>query len=85
MDLANRARKLEFNITVTTLDIKMDRCNNNLIMVQRRDCVDERVYQKIIMPFLEPIVYPSEWNKNNIEETIYIRNILRSCGQENRK
>jgi hypothetical protein len=39
--------------------------------------IDKRTaYQKIIVPFLEPVVYPPERNKCEIEETIHIRDIL---------
>lgn len=38
-----------------------------------------KTYQKIVVPFLEPIVYPPKRNKDYIEQTIYISNILGSC------
>lgn len=40
---------------------------------------NHKAYQKIIMPFLEPIVYPPKRNKYDIEQTVYIWNVLRPC------
>lgn len=41
-----------------------------------------KAYQEVVMPFLEPIVYPTKRNKGNIKETIYIWNILRSWSEK---
>lgn len=42
----------------------------------------DRAYQKIIMPFLEPIIDPSERNKDEVEQTIHIWNILWPLGMK---
>lgn len=41
-----------------------------------------KTHQKIVMPFFEPIVYPSQRYKYDIEQTVYITNILWSCNNE---
>lgn len=40
--------------------------------------LDTLGYQQIVMPFLEPVVYPTQRNKDDIEHTIYIGNVLGS-------
>jgi len=40
--------------------------------------LDTLAYQQIVMPFLEPIVYPTKRDKDDVEQTIYIRNVLGS-------